>query len=175
MTTLKSATSSVNAGVALATPTIYLQVELLYALFSASIPALNRWLRNFDTSMGSTWIYSSHAYSLNQSEKSQNRSRSRSIPMADMDRSSTVVENKRSSILSGKAAKRASLHIRSEGFVPAGPKYVATTKVYRRSHFLDGQGKLDVPGMNSEEMIIRKDVGWQVQHEDTESVARSSS
>ena len=42
-------------GASLATPMIFLLVRVFIAIMSAAIPSINRWLRKFNTSMGTRW------------------------------------------------------------------------------------------------------------------------
>ncbi|KIX00816.1 uncharacterized protein Z518_09881 [Rhinocladiella mackenziei CBS 650.93] len=54
--------SASDAGVALISPVLFRQTELLYALFSAAIPALNQYLRRFDTRNATQFGYRPDQY-----------------------------------------------------------------------------------------------------------------
>lgn len=152
-------------------PTIYLQIELLYSLLSASIPALNRWLRNFDTSMGSAWMYGSQAHSMNNSKMGTGRGESQAFPLESIHRAGDRDrKTSRASLLGQTKLKRSSAAMKSGEFVPPGPKYSASTQAYATSQSSQGHERPDSTGMNSDEMIIRKDVHWHVQYEQNGSV-----
>ena len=61
ITTLSKSTHTTrHRGASLSTPAVYLQVQVLYTIFSALVPTLNCWLRKFDTSIGTQWRNSTH-------------------------------------------------------------------------------------------------------------------
>jgi hypothetical protein len=155
ITTLSEFTTSQNPGVALALPSVYLQVELFYALLSSAIPALNRWLRNFDTSMGTTWTsaYGSQQYgSTGRADKSVGQS-------YRMD-----------SINNSKLRPEGSQQLDNNAFTPGNREYLASCM---HGNNADGRSNhsQDDRSTSSEDMIIRKSVGWQVTYEGRDSSA----
>ena len=152
ITTLSEFTTSNNPGVALALPSVYLQVELFYALLSSAIPALNRWLRNFDTSMGTTWTsaYGSQQYGSNdRADKSVGQSyRMDSINNSKLRPDGPQQDN--------------------NAFTPGNREYIASCM---HGNNADGHSNHshDDRSTSSEDMIIRKSVGWKVTYEDHKS------
>jgi len=156
ITSLSDSTTSHNRGVAITYPTVYLQVELLYALVSCAIPALNRWLRKFDTSMGTTWATAvgSQQRSTDQETKKNSRQSYRL----------SAVNNPQS-----RSKDRRHIPLNGPSLTPGNNQYTAScerqTNPYAGSS--NSQEGHSNRSMSSEDMIIRKDVGWQVRYEDS--------
>ncbi|RMZ89221.1 hypothetical protein DV736_g3556, partial [Chaetothyriales sp. CBS 134916] len=74
ITLSKSTHTTRLRGPSLAVPAVYLQVQMMYTIFSAAVPSLNRWLRKFDTSMGTQWQNSTYGSSRGSRGKAGTRS-----------------------------------------------------------------------------------------------------
>jgi hypothetical protein len=68
----------------MAYPTIYAEIQVVYAVFSAAIPAVNRWLRKFDTKMGGGWTGTTNASDSSDAlAGGRSESRKQSLPLTN--------------------------------------------------------------------------------------------
>ncbi|KAK5943160.1 hypothetical protein PMZ80_004166 [Knufia obscura] len=127
-----------NKGVALTKPIIFRQAELLFSLFSASIPALNQYLRKFSTTSAATFGYAPGAHSEAYGLKSMTRR--------------TKNNNSQYDTLTGR-----DFALENQGNYKATVDFMNTKEPADSS--ADGQS---LGRHNSDDMIIRKDVQYKV-------------
>ncbi|KIW90865.1 uncharacterized protein Z519_08648 [Cladophialophora bantiana CBS 173.52] len=147
---------SSNPGVEIVTPTVYRQVLVLFAIASAALPALNRGLRKFNTSMGSTWMDTTLSQtsgrgtgqqptiplkSLKTNKSSMNRSKRRSMDEDEIDRPD-----------------------QNPNFRPDKVQH-NTTAYWGKAVDPDARSGQSQESQNSEAKIIRKDMQWRVHYE----------
>jgi hypothetical protein len=157
--------SASNAGIALTRPILLRQSEVLYSLLSAAIPALNQYLRKFDTTQATMFGYNANTYgsagrsyqmdslnaqrSKNGDTKNFSQAGNDEPPHEDLGKSTGI---------NFVPDSHAQYHVsvegpHSEGFANDG-----------RSNASHEEGSLG--RHNSDEFIIRKDVEYTVRHED---------
>ena len=138
---------------------IYLQVQVLYSIFSAAIPAVNRWLRGFDTSMGGVWTTSAHYGSSHATSGKRERLGS-DIKMKSIKNGTNVSRRSNGDGIEGE-------RLHKEPFRPDLVNYSASVSgqveadVSRddaRSGASEGSG-------DSSTNIIRRERHWEVHHE----------
>jgi len=143
---LSEAVTSQNKGVSFTRPIIFRQVELCYALLSAAVPALNQWLRQFDTSQRTAFGF----------DPTQYHTSSRAYQLSSMKRS------------------RLRSHVEPEGST-GPPKFTPTTNKYQAScewqntnkdDGNDSQDGVQSDRNNSEDMIIRKEMQYDIYYEE---------
>lgn len=170
---IPSATSSASQ----ATPTVYAEVQLIYAVFSAAIPAVNRWLRKFDTKMGGQWNTSSGAYGSSGRKygkgpnSSSNRVHGQSYALDTMSsratgnatgsavvkRGGTPVVQQHGDVVAAAAAPDAR-------FRPDRVNHTWQTQV-PETDGSSGQSRQSQGSAHSEANIIRKDAQWNVHYD----------
>lgn len=138
-----------NKGVAVTKPVILRQAELLFSLFSAAIPALNLYLRKFQTISAPTFGYSpgtygGHSYGLKS--------------------------------ITTKSRGYASAHDKTEikdSFTSTSYRgnYQVTVDLGKSKGERIDDGQESLVSHNSEEMIIRKDVIYEISYADGEGQA----
>ncbi len=155
---------SSNPGIELVKPTVYRQVLLLFAIAAAALPPLNRRLRNFNTSMGGTWMETTVSQGSGKGTGAGG-----SIPLKSLNKSK--VSANRSQIASHIRSKRRSL---DEDKIDQGennpnfrPDRVQNTTAayWGKSVDPDAQSGQSQESQNSEAKIIRKDIQWRVHYE----------
>lgn len=150
---------STNAGVSLAIPTVYAEVHLVFAVFSAAIPAVNRWLRKFDTKMGGQWNTSSGTYgSGNAYAKNQSKSNNQSFPLDTM-RSQASGTGAQSDMVRNRS------HNAEDQLRPDAVAYTWQTQVPSDTDRESGGSRQSHQSAHSEANIIRKDVQWQIHYD----------
>lgn len=147
---------SSTSGVGLTNPTVYLQVQLIYGLIAAAIPALNRSLRLFNTSMGSTWWQTT--FSQNDTKSEQHTARGRGdIPLKYVRSShnrSAARSPERDEITSGASAPSLRPdHVRYN-FSSSGTQGEADARSGRSQDSTDSKAR-----------IIRKETHWHVTYD----------
>ncbi|ETI29384.1 hypothetical protein G647_01837 [Cladophialophora carrionii CBS 160.54] len=163
-----------NAGIALTRPILLRQSEVLYSLLSAAIPALNQYLRKFDTTQATVFGYNANTHgstgrssayqmdSLDPGQRSKNgnsNTNTKNYSQAGTDEATDDDQGMgKSTGINFVPANHAQYHAsvegpQSEGFANDG-----------RSHASHEEGSLG--RHNSDEFIIRKDVEYTVRHED---------
>ncbi len=160
---------SSNRGIEIATPTVYRQVLLFFAIASAALPSLNRRLRSFNTAFGGAWMETTLSQgsgrnttgdrgtiplkSLNKTKGSENRSAMRS-------QNRSQLRSKRRSLEEDRIDK-------SENNPSFRPDKVQhnTTAYWGKSVDPDAQSGQSQESQNSEAKIIRKDIQWRVHYE----------
>jgi hypothetical protein len=149
------ATERPDRGVAFADSFVYLQVLLLYAIFSAAIPAMNRWLRKFDSSMGTTWQETAQSYDTGAFSKNS-RSKQNILP------STTVQSNASDGLILRRSPNEGSL-CDGTAFRPDPVQYTAVI-----SGGPDVQGPLKEARDNQSDdaNTIHKEQCWQVRYDD---------
>lgn len=153
--------SASDAGVALISPVLFRQTELLYALFSAAMPALNQYLRKFDTRNATQFGYHPNQYgSSGRNYEMSNLSNHRTAAGAG-NKTTNVIDNGDGSLAKSSGAD----------FRPAGhTQYYARVDGPNPSKGNDGvssasQEDGSVGRHGSEEHIIRKEVVYDVRCE----------
>jgi hypothetical protein len=135
---------------------IYLQVQVLYSVFSAAIPAVNRWLRGFDTSMGGVWT-TSMTYGSGHTTSRKRTHLGSNIRMKSIKTGTNV---SRRSNGNGNGTEDERPH--KAPFRPDLINYSASVsgqvEADAQSGASDGSG-------DSQANIIRREVQWQVHHE----------
>jgi hypothetical protein len=156
--------SASNAGIALTRPILLRQSEVLYSLLSAAIPALNQYLRKFDTTQATVFGYNANTYgSAGRSYQmdSLNAQRSKNGDTKNYSQAGNDEPHEdqgKSTGINFVPDSHAQYHVsvegpHSEGFANDG-----------RSNASHEEGSLG--RHNSDEFIIRKDVEYTVRHED---------
>lgn len=151
-----------DPGVAIISPVLLRQSQLLYALLSAAIPSLNQYLRKFDTTKVSQFGYRPDQYgSADNTYQLDSISNQRSQDRID----DSTKENE-----SGKA-KKVSANSTGINFNSTGySQYQARIEGPNNGKEIDlssntSQGEGSIGRANSEEHIIRKDVVYEVRPE----------
>jgi hypothetical protein len=163
---LSNATHKTSSrGASFTTPTVYLQIQVLYAVFSAAIPPLNRWLRKFDTSMGGAWQASSNYGSAHDS-------RSRAATGHTVKNGSYMLQSINSATKSQSASQLWSGTSTDDFEKLQKPSVTANWRpeqlgyradiISQRAVDMDAQSGQSQGSVNSEAKIIRKDTHWKV-------------
>lgn len=133
---------SADKGVAITKPIVFRQAESLFSLFSAAVPALNQYLRNFQTTGASTFGYSpNHSYGL---KSYPNKSQSR-------------IQHSHTS------------HVKEQFTPPENRGNYRATVEYENNKLVPSDDDQDVHSFgrhNSDDMIIRKDVAYEIAYSD---------
>ncbi|OQV09663.1 hypothetical protein CLAIMM_13762 isoform 3 [Cladophialophora immunda] len=149
---------SSNPGVEIVTPTVYRQVLVLFAIASAALPALNRGLRKFNTSMGSTWMDTT----LSQASGGRDTHQQGSIPLKSLNKTNKSSMNR---------SKRRSMDEDEIDSAEKNPNFRPdkvqhnTTAYWGKSVDPDARSGQSQESQNSEAKIIRKDMQWRVHYE----------
>ena len=162
----------------LAVPTVYAEVQLVYAIFSAAIPAVNRWLRKFDTNMGGHWTTSSGAYgSADGYANRGGRSHANSFPLNTIG-SQISSSGAHHGPHTGKLRERgeAAKLEQDSTFRPDNVNYTWQTQVpVTETDRSSGQSRNSHGSAGSQANIIRKDIQWHIRydHRDDQSPAKA--
>lgn len=134
-----------NKGVNLTRPVIFRQAELLFSLFSAAIPALNQYLRKFQTASAATFGYRPDTYAGNTYGLKSFTSRTR-----------------------GGTGRVDPLQTKDSFAPTSSGNYLATVDYgnAKEERSDDGQDGLSMGRHNSDDMIIRKDVVYEISYSD---------
>ncbi|EXJ59770.1 hypothetical protein A1O7_03917 [Cladophialophora yegresii CBS 114405] len=173
------AASNANAGIALTRPILLRQSEVLYSLLSAAIPALNQYLRKFDTTQATVFGYNANthgstgrsgAYQMDSLHASGQRSKNggshaNTKNYSHLDGTDEPLTDEaqrvgKSTGINFVPANHAQYHASVEGPQGQGEAFANDG----RSNASHEEGSLG--RHNSEEFIIRKDVEYTVRHED---------
>jgi hypothetical protein len=149
------ATERPDRGVAFADSFVYLQVLLLYAMFSAAIPALNRWLRKFDSSMGTSWHETAQSYDTGAYSKSS-QSKQNILPSTTLQSNTSEGLTLRRSPNEGSLCDGPSFRpdpVQYTAVISGGPDVQTSTKGIQDNHSDDAN-------------TIHKEQGWQVRYDD---------
>lgn len=159
---IQNTVDSDTPGVALSTPTVYQQVQVVAAIVTSALPALHRWLRKFSTSMGGTWMQTSMTHGYTGGSGDNPRSK-KDIPLTSLNRSQ----------ISGNGGDTRNeehedeVHHMKQPVTFRPDQAYNNTSAYRshsRSNDTDGRSGSQ-ESVNSEARIIRKDVDWHVRYE----------
>ncbi|OAP56218.1 hypothetical protein AYL99_09397 [Fonsecaea erecta] len=155
--------SASNAGIALTRPVLFRQAEVVYSLLSAAIPALNQYLRKFDTTQATVFGYNAGQYGSGGHSYQMDSLAAQGTKSNDT-RNYTRMENDKAGEVLGKSTSinfcppdHMRYHASVEGPHNEGFNHDGRSNV---SHEEDSLGR-----HNSEEFIIRKDVEYTVRHE----------
>ncbi|EXJ77509.1 hypothetical protein A1O3_09736 [Capronia epimyces CBS 606.96] len=163
---------SSNPGVEIVTPVVYQQVQLLFALVSAALPALNRGLRKFNTSMGSTWMETTASQSSRQATRQKTGRGTRSIPLKSLNKSQdSDSRSKRRSLDEDKVVAGEQPQQQDPNFRPDKVQYNTSTYWGNNAIEPDARSGESQDSQNSEANIIRKDMQWQVRYENNNTPA----
>ncbi|PSN71293.1 hypothetical protein BS50DRAFT_546564 [Corynespora cassiicola Philippines] len=146
---------SSNPGIDRTPVILYQQGQLCFSLISATVPCLKSFIRSFDTGSGVKVGYSSHAYGSSGDRHGE------SHRMQSLDSSGSAIRNRHSDRGANKTNPRpftgASLGRGKVGDSVAK----STTLAYSSQNEVDE----DVLSHGSQELIIRRDVKWEVYSE----------
>lgn len=154
-----------DSGVSLTDATVYRQTQILFAIVTAALPALNRSLRLFHGSLGNSWLKTT--YSLSQTISKSN---GRTASNADRKRSSIVLKAlepsvsrsaAKSSEEHGQTADEDSICLRPD---PVGYRFTASS--YPTG--ADAESSKSQESTGSKSRIIRMERHWHVRHEDVQ-------
>ncbi|RMZ84503.1 hypothetical protein DV737_g1144, partial [Chaetothyriales sp. CBS 132003] len=159
VTLSKSTHTTRLRGPSLAVPEVYLQVQMMYAIFSAAVPSLNRWLRKFDTSMGTQWQSSAYGSSRGSHGKAGTRS-------TDTNHHSFIMKSLNSV---DKSQNRSQL--RSRNSIDDPNNFRTQPTGYQAN--VQGRGTMEPESrsgsqasIHSQSKIIRKETRWYVDYSD---------
>ncbi|OAP62853.1 hypothetical protein AYL99_02080 [Fonsecaea erecta] len=150
-------THSLNPGVKIVTPVVYRQVLVLFAIASAALPALNRGLRKFNTSMGGTWMDTT----LSQASGGRETQGQASIPLKSMKTNKSSMNRSKRRSLDEDEIDSAD---KNPNFRPDKVQH-NTTAYWGKSVDPDARSGQSQESQNSEAKIIRKDMQWRVHYE----------
>lgn len=159
--------SSSNAGIALTKPILFREAEVFYSLLSAAIPAVNQYLRKFDTTQATVFGYNAgqygsggRSYQMDSlgAPKSKSRGTKNDTRNGTMNGTINDDEGKDTGLDFG-TANHTQYHASVEG-----PRNEGGYNGDGRSNASHEDGSLG--RHNSDEFIIRKDVEYTVQHEE---------
>ncbi|KAF2817342.1 uncharacterized protein BDZ99DRAFT_431394 [Mytilinidion resinicola] len=179
---LSRAIHASNSGVALARVTVYQQAQLGYSLISATIPCLKSFVKSFDTGLGLEVGYSTNPYGYGSSGAggSGRGGAGESYKMSNMSKGSAG-----GSVSAGESKVKGSLkRTWKEGGVreitAKGPNAAQvglrpeelknTTNIYHSTTHEEDESHRSATG--SEEMIIRREVQWDVRSDFVGGVKR---
>lgn len=149
---------SPSGGIGITKPTVYLQVQLIFGIISAAIPALSRTLRLFNTSMGSTWWQTTLSQSNGRSAQSASRGRS-DIALKSL--------NKSSSRSQATSLERDEFEGNKNGRILRSDdvEYNFSSSKIKQGE-ADAQSGRSHDSTDSKARIIRKETHWQVTYSD---------
>lgn len=164
LTTWIDSLSSVNPGISRTVPTLLQQSELCLSIITATIPCVNGFLRSFDTgSGGKVGLGSSYDHG-NNSHVSRRGTNQESYAMSSLKRSQNR-ESWKAGQSSGETGKMRARRLAAS---------CVNTNNKDSSEFDQeaGLGTDDESRRSSRELIIRKDVQWEVISEDKRPESR---
>lgn len=152
-----------HSGVNLTDATVYRQTQILFAIITAALPALNRSLRLFHSSLGNAWLKTTYSLS-----HSAGKSAERTASHADRKRSSIVLKTLASSA-NRNAATSAEEHrdTADEDAICLRPDpigYQFTASSYPTG--ADAESSKSHGSTGSQSRIIHMERHWHVRHED---------
>ncbi|KIW34857.1 uncharacterized protein PV07_01605 [Cladophialophora immunda] len=155
--------SASNAGIALTRPILLRQAEVVYSLLSAAIPALNQYLRKFDTTQATVFGYNASQYG-SGGRSYQMDSLGGEGTKSNDTRNYTRMENDKADEASGKST--------GINFCPPNHTRYHASVEGPHNEGLNNDGRSNVSHEegslgrhNSDEFIIRKDVEYTIRHE----------
>ncbi|KAF2838844.1 hypothetical protein M501DRAFT_935163 [Patellaria atrata CBS 101060] len=157
-----------NTGVAYANPMVYLQVELGYSLIAATIPCLKSFIKSFDTGMGLEIGYSSRAYG---SGANSNNSQTYGTSGFHSSRSAKSPGTYQLNSLNGDTVSKVTT--KNDATPRRAPSHGPGDSTLRPEDFKNhaviyhsnDKGDTTSSRSGSQEMIIRRDVQWDVRHD----------
>lgn len=158
---------SSDPGVQIATTVVYRQVLLLFVIAAAALPALNRGLRKFSTSMGSTWIETT----LSQASGGGTGHERAAIPLTPLHRNkgSEASRSRNRSQIRGEGRSpnpdETDTDEQKPNFRPDAVQHNTTAAYWGKAVEPDAQSGQSQESQNSQANIIRKDVQWRVHYE----------
>lgn len=166
--------SASNAGVALTKPILFRESEVLFSLLSAAIPAVNQYLRKFDTTQATVFGYNAGQYG------SGGRSYQMDSLGAPKSKTNGTKNNTRNGTLNG--TRNGTMNDERDDLakgtgIDFGPtnhtQYHASVEGPHTEGGYNGDGRSNASHEdgslgrhNSDEFIIRKDVEYTVRHEE---------
>ncbi|EXJ53418.1 uncharacterized protein A1O5_13352 [Cladophialophora psammophila CBS 110553] len=160
--------SASNAGIALTRPVLFRQAEVVYSLLSAAIPALNQYLRKFDTTQATVFGYNAGQYG-SGGRTYQMDSLGAQRSKTEDTKNYTRMENDKADEVLGKSTginfcppSHTQYHASVEGPHNEGINNDGINND-GRSNASHEEGSLG--RHNSDEFIIRKDVEYTIRHE----------
>jgi hypothetical protein len=166
--------SASDAGVALVSPVLFRQTELLYALFSAAMPALNQYLRKFDTRNATHFGYHPNQYGQSRgnyemSNMSNNNRNAFSKGGGNMTANSGTGDSEREVSTAATAIKSSGADFRPAGYNQYQVRVDGPTGGKNNNDGISGvsqeDGSVGTGRHGSEEHIIRKEVVYDVRRE----------
>ncbi|KAK5555147.1 hypothetical protein LTR46_006777 [Exophiala xenobiotica] len=150
-----------DAGVALTSPVLLRETQLLYALFSAAVPALNQYLRKLDTTHATQFGYRTDQYGNESSGRAYELSRMpKQTGQGSMAGYSGIDDNK------GSGAKSSGADFRNAGRTQYHARVDGPTLSKSHDGISSGsQEDVSVGRHGSEDHIIRKEVAYEVRNE----------
>jgi hypothetical protein len=150
-----------DAGVALTSPVLLRETQLLYALFSAAVPALNQYLRKLDTTHATQFGYRTDQYGNETSGRAYELSRiPKQTGQGSMAGYSGIDDNK------GSGAKSSGADFRNAGRTQYHARVDGPTLSKSHDGISSGsQEDVSVGRHGSEDHIIRKEVAYEVRNE----------
>ncbi|KAJ9611328.1 hypothetical protein H2200_004512 [Cladophialophora chaetospira] len=158
--------SSSNPGIALTTPYLFREAEVVYSLLSAAIPALNQYLRKFDTTQATVFGYNAGQYGSggrSYQMDSLGAPRSKINGTKNGTRNGTMNRSMNDDLPEDMGKSTGMNHTQYHASVE-GPHNEGGYNQEVRSNASQEEGSLG--RHNSDEFIIRKDVEYTVRHED---------
>lgn len=146
-------------GTGLTTPTVYLQIQVIYGIVSAAVPALNRSLRMFNTSMGSSWWQTTFSQSNGKSGVSSSRKQN-DIPLKSIN---TGTNRSR-----GRSTDRDEITDNEHGAKSTsdqvGYSFTSSGAQLGEADARSGRGQSE-DSSDSKARIIRKETQWHISYE----------
>lgn len=165
-------TESTNPGIEIVTPIVYQQVQVLFAIVSAALPALNRGLRKFHTSMGSTWMDTQLSQNSGRGATAPSSGRQQgSIPLKSLDN----LKSQTTQASLGRSKRRSLDEDETRTGEQQDPNFRPDKVQYNTAAYWgdtiepDARSGQSQESQNSESNIIRKDMQWQVRYENNNS------
>ncbi|ORY16827.1 hypothetical protein BCR34DRAFT_475937 [Clohesyomyces aquaticus] len=151
LSTYHNSLQSSNPGVDRTIPIVYQQAELCWSLIAATLPCLQSFIRSFDTGSGAKVAYTTHAYG------SSGYGNGGSFKMQTLSGNGSALRS-----LNGDNGdvKVSSKHHRGRGNTTA--QITTGTLSNKSGHSPE---EVSITSHGSQEMIIRRDVQWEVRSE----------
>lgn len=158
MQSIHQQVESQSPGVSLTDATVYRQAQILAAIITAALPALNRSLRLFHGTLGTSWMKTS--YSLSQSN---GKSTGKGDSKADRRQSSIVLKSLEPRTM---PAEEQRIHEDEDVIClrpdPVDYQYTASS----HANGADAESAKSRDSTGSKSRIIRMERQWHVRHED---------
>ncbi|KIW61215.1 hypothetical protein, variant [Exophiala xenobiotica] len=150
-----------DAGIALTSPVLFRESQLLYALFSAAVPALNQYLRKLDTTHATQFGYRTDQYGNESSGRAYELSR-----VAKQTNQGSMTGNNGIDDINGSGAKSSGADFRNAGYTQYHARVDGPTMGKAHDGISSASQEDGSVGRNgSEELIIRKEVAYEVRDE----------